>query len=88
MANSSNLQVTFSKRCNGVFKKVSELCTLCDAQAAIIVFSPGGKVYSFGHPHVDYVIDKFLAPNPPPNDGLLKFIDAALMPVALPQCST
>ncbi|KAK2968909.1 hypothetical protein RJ640_018601 [Escallonia rubra] len=76
MANSSNLQVTFSKRRNGVFKKASELCTLCDAQAAIIVFSPGGKAYSFGHPHVDYVIDKFLTRNPPPNDGTLQFIEA------------
>ncbi|KAK2968904.1 hypothetical protein RJ640_018596 [Escallonia rubra] len=34
MANSSNLQVTFSKCRNGVFKKATELCTLCDAQAA------------------------------------------------------
>ncbi|KAK2968903.1 hypothetical protein RJ640_018595 [Escallonia rubra] len=71
MANSSNLQVTFSKRCNGVFKKASELCTLCDAQAAIIVFSPGGKAYSFGHPHVDYVID-----NCSYNDGTHQFIEA------------
>ncbi|KAK3031015.1 hypothetical protein RJ639_036865 [Escallonia herrerae] len=76
MANNSNLQVTFSKRRNGVFKKASELCTICDAQATIIVFSPGGKIYSFGHLHVNYVIDKLLARNHPPNDGLLKFIDA------------
>ncbi|PNY16678.1 agamous-like mads-box protein agl62-like [Trifolium pratense] len=29
MSNESNLQVTFSKRRSGLFKKVSEFCTLC-----------------------------------------------------------
>ncbi|EFH63300.1 predicted protein [Arabidopsis lyrata subsp. lyrata] len=50
--NQSNLQVTFSKRRSGLFKKASELRTLCDAEIAIIVFSPGGKVYSFRHPNM------------------------------------
>ncbi|BBN69862.1 AGAMOUS-like 62 [Prunus dulcis] len=44
MANESNLQVTFSKRRSGLFKKASELCTLCGAEVAIIVFSPGRKL--------------------------------------------
>ncbi|KAL5070227.1 hypothetical protein RYX36_021114 [Vicia faba] len=43
MSNKSNLQVTFSKRRSGIFKKASELCTLCDANVAIVVFSPGEK---------------------------------------------
>ncbi|GAB2292013.1 hypothetical protein Dimus_026261 [Dionaea muscipula] len=63
MEKESNLQVTFSKRRAGLFKKASELCTLCGAEAAIIVFSPGKKAFSFGHPSVDEVLDRFLAPN-------------------------
>ncbi|XP_039154681.1 agamous-like MADS-box protein AGL61 [Eucalyptus grandis] len=39
--------VTYSKRRKGLFKKASELCRLCGARAAIIVFSPAGKPCSF-----------------------------------------
>lgn len=53
-------QVTFSKRRNGLFKKANELATLCAAQIAIIVFSPGGKPFSFGNPNVDAVTSRFL----------------------------
>ncbi|KNA23349.1 hypothetical protein SOVF_025540 [Spinacia oleracea] len=60
MEKKSNCQVTFSKRRTGLFKKASELCTLCGAQVAIIVFSPGKKAYSFGHPSVETVINRFL----------------------------
>lgn len=58
MPNESNLQVTFSKRRTGLFKKASELCTLCGADIAIIVFSPGKKVFSFGHPCVETIVDR------------------------------
>ncbi|KAK4438012.1 Agamous-like MADS-box protein [Sesamum alatum] len=66
MENESNLQVTFSKRRAGLFKKASELCTLCGAQAAIVVFSPADKVYCFGHPNVKTVLDRFAAGVAPP----------------------
>ncbi|XP_026438267.1 agamous-like MADS-box protein AGL61 [Papaver somniferum] len=56
----SNRQVTFSKRRNGLFKKASELCVLCGAEVAVIVFSPAGKAYSFGNPQVDSTIKRFL----------------------------
>ncbi|OVA11798.1 Transcription factor [Macleaya cordata] len=55
------LQVTFSKRRNGLFKKASELCTMCGAKTAIVVYSPAGKAFSFGHPCVESTLDKFLA---------------------------
>ncbi|XP_074361203.1 agamous-like MADS-box protein AGL61 [Apium graveolens] len=55
----NHLQVTFSKRRSGLFKKASELCTLCGVEIAIIVFSPAGKVFSFGHPNVEGIIDRF-----------------------------
>ncbi|CAG7892164.1 unnamed protein product [Brassica rapa] len=54
-----NLQVTFCKRKNGLFKKANELCTLCNARVAIILFSPSGKVFSFGHTKVETIIDRF-----------------------------
>ncbi|KAL6201238.1 hypothetical protein ACLB2K_024953 [Fragaria x ananassa] len=53
-------QVTFSKRRTGLFKKAHEIATLCGAEVAIVVFSPGGKPFSFGHPNVDSVADRFL----------------------------
>ncbi|GAA0141844.1 MADS box transcription factor [Lithospermum erythrorhizon] len=56
----SHLQVTYSKRRAGLFKKASELCTLCNAQIAIIIFSPGNKVYSFGHLSLFLTINKYL----------------------------
>ncbi|KAL5062108.1 hypothetical protein RYX36_023845, partial [Vicia faba] len=40
-------QVTFSKRRNGLMKKAFELSVLCDAQVALIVFSPRGRLYEF-----------------------------------------
>ncbi|KAH7850808.1 hypothetical protein Vadar_003248 [Vaccinium darrowii] len=68
MENKSNLQVTFSKRRSGLFKKASELVTLCGIDMALIVFSPGDKAFSFGHPSVDNIIDRFLTQTlPPPN---------------------
>ncbi|XP_019169968.1 PREDICTED: agamous-like MADS-box protein AGL62 [Ipomoea nil] len=60
MTNENNLQVTFSKRRAGLFKKASELSTLCGVEVAIVVFSPGKKVFSFGHPSVEAVVEKFL----------------------------
>ncbi|CAO2835179.1 unnamed protein product [Amaranthus hypochondriacus] len=57
-------QVTFSKRRLGVFKKASEICTLCGVQAIIIVFSPGNRIFSFGHPNVKSIIDRYLCRNP------------------------
>ncbi|KAL5983078.1 hypothetical protein ACLOJK_017158 [Asimina triloba] len=53
-------QVCFSKRRAGLFKKASELCILCGAEIAIIVFSPAGKVFSFGHPGVDSLIERVM----------------------------
>nr|QWX93786.1 MADS-box protein 47 [Cunninghamia lanceolata] len=56
--NSDARQVCFSKRRMGLFKKASELCILCGVEIGIIVFSPAGKVFPFGHPSIDFVIDK------------------------------
>ncbi|XP_062093391.1 agamous-like MADS-box protein AGL29 [Humulus lupulus] len=60
---SSCRQVTFSKRRTGLFKKANELATLCGAEVGILVFSPGGKPFSFGNPNVRYITDRFLRPH-------------------------
>ncbi|XP_010486185.1 PREDICTED: agamous-like MADS-box protein AGL29 [Camelina sativa] len=52
-------QVTFSKRRLGLFKKASELATLCNAEIGIVVFSPGNKPYSFGKPNFDLIAERF-----------------------------
>jgi hypothetical protein len=65
----SNKQVTFSKRRQGLFRKASELCILCDVRAAIIVFSPADKLYSFGQPNTDAILNSYI-------NGTTEFVDA------------
>ncbi|KAI8025851.1 Agamous-like MADS-box protein AGL62 [Camellia lanceoleosa] len=76
MENESNLQVTFSKRRSGLFKKASELSILCGAEVGIIVFSPGKKAYSFGHSTVDMIIDRFLSRDASLNSGTHQLVEA------------
>ncbi|KAE8673180.1 Transcription factor CAULIFLOWER A [Hibiscus syriacus] len=40
-------QVTFSKRRAGLLKKAREICVLCDAEVALIVFFNKGKLFEF-----------------------------------------
>ncbi|XP_062191101.1 agamous-like MADS-box protein AGL29 [Phragmites australis] len=53
-------QVCFSKRRPSLFKHASELSTLCGGEVVVVIFSPGGKSFSFGHPSVCSVVDRFL----------------------------
>lgn len=55
----SNRLVTFSKRRTGLFKKASEISTLCGVEIAIIVLSLAGKPFSFGSPDVESVLNRF-----------------------------
>lgn len=57
--NTTNRQVTFSKRRNGLLKKAYELSVLCDAEVALIIFSSRGKLYEFATKSVDRTIDKY-----------------------------
>ncbi|KAI3448200.1 hypothetical protein Pfo_004865 [Paulownia fortunei] len=72
----NHLQVTFSKRRSGLFKKASELCTLCGVEIAIIVFSPAGKAFSFGHPNVESIIHRVLTHNSNPNPNFFHLVEA------------
>ncbi|CAJ1977303.1 unnamed protein product [Sphenostylis stenocarpa] len=72
----SHLQVTFSKRRSGLFKKASELCTLCGVEIAIVVFSPADKAFSFGHPEVESLIDRYTTRNPPQESTAHHLVEA------------
>ncbi|KAG8365035.1 hypothetical protein BUALT_Bualt18G0061100 [Buddleja alternifolia] len=57
----SKRHTTFTKRRQGLVKKTKELCDLCDAVAAVIVFSDAGNAFFFGHPDVEEIVDRYLA---------------------------
>ncbi|EHA8586653.1 agamous-like MADS-box protein AGL61 [Cocos nucifera] len=60
--NKEALQVCFTKRRQGIFRKAGELAVLCGAQITVVTLSPGGKPFSFGQPSTDAVIDRYLDP--------------------------
>ncbi|XP_076905272.1 MADS-box protein SOC1-like isoform X3 [Bidens hawaiensis] len=57
--NATSRQVTFSKRRNGLLKKAFELSVLCDAQVALIVFSPRGKLCEFASSSMEETIERY-----------------------------
>ncbi|XP_034672810.1 truncated transcription factor CAULIFLOWER D-like isoform X8 [Vitis riparia] len=57
--NSTSRQVTFSKRKNGLLKKAFELSILCDAEVALLIFSPSGKAYQFASHDMDRSIARY-----------------------------
>uniref|UniRef100_A0A0E0DVM1 MADS-box domain-containing protein n=1 Tax=Oryza meridionalis TaxID=40149 RepID=A0A0E0DVM1_9ORYZ len=55
-------QVTFSKRRKGLLKKASELSVLCDAEVALLVFSPRGRFFHFASaPSLEGTIDRYIS---------------------------
>ncbi|KAI6684411.1 hypothetical protein NL676_030324 [Syzygium grande] len=52
--------MTYSKRRKGLFNKAYELSRLCGARVAVVVFSPAGKLCSFGDPSADEIISDYL----------------------------
>ena len=54
------LPVTFSKHRAGLFNKAGELSVLCGVDVAVFAVSSAGKVFSFGSPYADAVVDRFL----------------------------
>ncbi|KAL2516971.1 Agamous-like MADS-box protein AGL19 [Abeliophyllum distichum] len=57
--NATSRQVTFSKRRSGLLKKAFELSVLCDAEVALIIFSPKGKLYEFSSSSVSKTIQRY-----------------------------
>ncbi|XP_066392097.1 agamous-like MADS-box protein AGL29 [Miscanthus floridulus] len=70
--NENARQVCFSKHRQGLFKKASEISILCGAMVGSVVFSSFGKSFSFGHPSIDDVVNRFLnsvTPDGPASSG-------------------
>ncbi|XP_062195709.1 MADS-box transcription factor 3-like isoform X2 [Phragmites australis] len=57
--NTTNRQVTFCKRRNGLLKKAYELSVLCDAEIALIVFSSRGRLYEYANNSVKATIERY-----------------------------
>nr|BAH97195.1 suppressor of overexpression of CO1 [Chrysanthemum x morifolium] len=57
--NATSRQVTFSKRRNGLLKKAFELSVLCDAEVALVIFSPRGKLYEFANSSMQETIERY-----------------------------
>lgn len=65
-------QICFSKRKAGIFKKANELAILCGAEVGIVTFSPAGRAFSFGHPNIHSLINRYLpSGNPSTTEDLL-----------------
>ncbi|KAG7647184.1 Transcription factor MADS-box [Arabidopsis thaliana x Arabidopsis arenosa] len=59
--NTTNRQVTFSKRRNGLIKKAYELSILCDIDIALIMFSPSDRLSLFsGKTRIEDVFSRFI----------------------------
>nr|AAF08830.2 transcription factor MADS1 [Hyacinthus orientalis] len=56
--NTTNRQVTFCKRRNGLLKKAYELSVLCDAEVALIVFSTRGRLYEYSNNSIKSTIER------------------------------
>ncbi|KAJ7949713.1 AGAMOUS MADS box factor transcription factor [Quillaja saponaria] len=57
--NTTNRQVTFCKRRNGLLKKAYELSVLCDAEVSLIVFSTRGRLYEYSNNNIRSTIDRY-----------------------------
>ena len=75
MNNEEDRLVSFSKRRSGIYRKASELSTLCGAEVGILAFSPNGKPFSFGHPCIKSITNKLLSENHTPCDGTQNLLE-------------
>nr|XP_043618658.1 floral homeotic protein PMADS 2-like [Erigeron canadensis] len=55
--NTSNRQVTYSKRKNGIIKKAKEITVLCDANVSLVIYGSSGKMYEYCAPKPSILID-------------------------------
>ncbi|CAL1399021.1 unnamed protein product [Linum trigynum] len=82
--NATSRQVTFSKRRNGLLKKAFELSVLCDAEVALLVFSPRGKLYEFASASMQGTVERYRKhvkdspkPRPPPEQNMQQLKEEA-----------
>ncbi|XP_073310001.1 agamous-like MADS-box protein AGL66 [Primulina huaijiensis] len=70
--NTTNRQVTFSKRRYGLIKKAYEIAVLCDIDLALIMFSSSGRLSHFsGRKRIEDVIYRYLNLSDPDRGGTI-----------------
>ncbi|MBA0669286.1 hypothetical protein Goklo_024729 [Gossypium klotzschianum] len=74
--NTTNRQVTFCKRRNGLLKKAYELSVLCDAEVALIVFSSRGRLYEYANNSVKATIERYKKASDSSNTGSVAEVNA------------
>ncbi|KAI6705577.1 hypothetical protein NL676_008539 [Syzygium grande] len=74
--NEQDKLTTFSKRRFGIYKKASELVTLCGSEVGVAIFSPTGRPYSFAHPSIDSIANRFLNQNDLQIDGANTLVES------------
>ncbi|OMO59460.1 Transcription factor, MADS-box [Corchorus capsularis] len=74
--NEDDKMIAFSKRRSGIYKKVCELNTMCGAEIGILVFSPAGNPFCFGHPSFESIANRFLNQSPSPNNNTQPLVEA------------
>nr|ADC79697.1 PISTILLATA-like protein [Euptelea pleiosperma] len=57
--NSTNRQVTYSKRRNGIIKKAKEISVLCDAEVSLVIFSSTGKLSEYCSTTLMHALDRY-----------------------------
>ncbi|KAH9648552.1 Agamous-like MADS-box protein AGL61 [Citrus sinensis] len=79
--NEDDRMMTFSKHRSGIYKKASELVTLTGAEIGIVLFSLSGKPFTFGHPSLEAVANRFLGSNQKhPNDNTHPLVEVHRRP--------
>ncbi|KAL1211572.1 Agamous-like MADS-box protein AGL62 [Cardamine amara subsp. amara] len=71
--------VTFSKRKAGILKKMSEIITMCNVEAAFLVFSETRKPYTFAHPSMKELAERlnnYSRQEMPEKDHTVELIEA------------
>ncbi|WCJ38835.1 AGAMOUS-like 64 [Euphorbia peplus] len=68
--------ITFPKRRFGVYKKASELDTLTGSQIGFMVYSPAGEPFTFAHPSMEAIVNRFLGRQGGLNDNIHSTVEA------------
>ncbi|XP_073030464.1 MADS-box protein SOC1-like isoform X2 [Primulina eburnea] len=79
--NTTSRQATFSKRRKGLLKKASELSVLCDADVALIIFSPRGKLNQYASSSMEETIGRYKRHVKNTQDSTSPFVDQNAQPL-------
>ena len=53
------LQVTFTKRKNGLMKKAMELSVLCGCEISLVIFNSNGKLFQYSSTDMEAILQRY-----------------------------